>query len=166
MNQPEIQQNQVNALTMLLRELTVQTDRFVEVVSSRHGLHRTHLNALDILAKSKIADEPVTAGKLGHELGLSSPATTALLDRLDRAGHVQRQRNITDRRQVHIISTPSAQEMGRELFSPLAQQLRQSMTGYSTEQLELIRHFIAEMIEATKAAQEQTATPPKKARRK
>ncbi|AJT42318.1 MarR family winged helix-turn-helix transcriptional regulator [Psychromicrobium lacuslunae] len=161
MNQQEIQQSQLE-LTLLLRELTVQADRFVEVVSSRHGLHRTHLNALGVLSKSQISGEAVTAGKLGHELGLSSPATTALVDRLDRAGHVERKRDAVDRRQVHIVSTPPAQEMGRRLFSPLAEQMRRSMSNYSEDQLALVRQFIDDMISATKAAQDEVSKTPVK----
>lgn len=159
MNEQEIQQAQLE-LTLLLRELTVQADRFVEVVSSRHGLHRTHLNALGVLSKSRISGEPVTAGKLGQELGLSSPATTALVDRLDRAGHVERKRDTTDRRQVHIVTTPPAQEMGRKLFSPLAEQMRQRMANYSEEELALVRQFIDDMITATKAAQDEVSKMP------
>ncbi|WP_233494239.1 MarR family winged helix-turn-helix transcriptional regulator [Renibacterium salmoninarum] len=62
-------------------------------------------------------------------MNLSSPATTALIDRLDRAGHVERRRSGTDRRQVQLASTEKAKQTGRALFGPLARHLSLAMQG-------------------------------------
>jgi len=37
------------ALVRLLRQLTVETDRFAEMFGEAHGLHRTDLNALVVI---------------------------------------------------------------------------------------------------------------------
>ncbi len=42
----------------------------------------------------------MSAGELAEATGLSSAATTTLLDRLERKGFVQRERDTVDRRKV------------------------------------------------------------------
>ena len=90
-----------------MREFTLESDRYVERVASLHGLHRTDLNALGFLIRPGREANSMTPGKLGEALNLSSPATTALVDRLERSGHVNRQRGQTDRRQVQLAMTCS-----------------------------------------------------------
>ncbi len=53
-------------------------------------MHPTDLNALLAVMRAERAGAPLTPGRLGQHLGLSSGATTAVIDRLERAGHVQR----------------------------------------------------------------------------
>ncbi|GAA1049563.1 MarR family winged helix-turn-helix transcriptional regulator [Arthrobacter russicus] len=139
-------------LLRLLQEFTVQTDHFVEEVSHHNGLHRTDLNALAHLAKMARSGEAATPGKLGQALNLSSPATTALIDRLTRAGHLERHRDAADRRQVHLRSTEKAQGTGRALFGPLAKHLSRAMAGYTDEELQLVARFIIDMTTATETA--------------
>ncbi|WP_427016035.1 MarR family winged helix-turn-helix transcriptional regulator [Pseudarthrobacter sp. P1] len=146
-------------LLALLREFTVETDRYVERVGSLHGLHRTDMNALAFLVQAGLGPQPATPGRLGEALNLSSPATTALVDRLDRAGHVTRQRSEADRRQVELAMTDHARQVGRSLFSPLAAHLGAAMAGYSEAELALAQRFIADMIEATAAARGDIPAP-------
>ncbi|WP_051389365.1 MarR family winged helix-turn-helix transcriptional regulator [Arthrobacter sp. 35W] len=140
------------ALLALLREFTVETDRYVEQISSTHGLHRTDMNALAFLVQAGFGHAAVTPGRLGEALNLSSPATTALVDRLDRAGHVTRERSGTDRRQVHLAMTDHARAVGRTLFAPLASHLGAAMEGYTEAELELAQRFLTDMLAATAAA--------------
>lgn len=139
-------------LMALMREFSVQTDRYVERVASLHGLHRTDLNALGLLVRP--GDDHLTPGKLGEALNLSSPATTALLDRLERNGHVNRQRSEIDRRQVQLAMTDHARVVGRTLFSPLAAHLGAALADYTPAELELVQRFLTDMTAATVAARD------------
>ena len=65
----------------------------------------------------------VTPGVLRKELHLSSPATTALIDRLDNSGHVVRERQGPDRRQVQLRMTPKAYRDGGAMFMPLSRHM-------------------------------------------
>lgn len=147
------------ALLLLLQEFTVQTEHFIETVGTGKGLHRTDLNALAHLARFDRNGEAATPGKLGQALNLSSPATTALIYRLDRAGHVERRRSETDRRQVQLESTEKAKQTGRALFGPLARHLSLAMQGYSATDLSLISQFISEMTAATQSAEDDVLKP-------
>lgn len=139
-------------LLAAMREFTLESDRYVERVAALNGLHRTDLNALGFLIRP--GREAMTPGKLGDALNLSSPATTALVDRLERSGHVNRQRNQVDRRQIQLAMTEHARTVGRALFTPLAAQLSDALEKYSPEELELIQKFLSDMTAATSSARE------------
>lgn len=102
----------------------------------------------------------MTPGKLGEALNLSSPATTALVDRLERSGHVNRERSQTDRRQVELAMTGHARSVGRALFGPLASHLGAALEGYTAEELELVTRFLEDMTAATTAARDAAGVQP------
>ncbi|WP_449373746.1 MarR family winged helix-turn-helix transcriptional regulator [Arthrobacter psychrolactophilus] len=133
-----------------MRNFALESDRYVNRAAAVHGLHRTHLNALGFLVAQE-SDAP-TAGVLGHALNLSSPAVTALVDRLEKSGHVQRKRGVNDKRRVELTMTDSARVIGRQLFMPLAEHLGQALANYSPEELALVERFLREMTQATAEA--------------
>lgn len=139
-------------LMALMRQFTVETDRYVEVASERDSLYRTDLHALSIMMGAAQAGLTVTPGLLREELNLSSPATTALVDRLDSAGHVTRRRSAIDRRQVHLEMTEKARTTGAMLFAPLARHINRVFDEYSEEQLALLRDMMQNVTDATVAA--------------
>ncbi len=140
------------ALLGLLQQFTVETERYVEAVSNRHHLHRTDLNALAAMVAAAREGKTMTPGALRAALNLSSPATTALVDRLDRAGHLARRRSEKDRRQVHLEMTDSARATGSELFSPLAGAITPVIDSLSPQELHVVMTFMQGVIEATKTA--------------
>ncbi|TKV25909.1 MarR family transcriptional regulator [Arthrobacter sp. NamB2] len=139
-------------LMALMQQFTIETDRYVEAAGERDSLYRTDLQALSIMVGAARAGVTVTPGLLREELNLSSPATTALIDRLDAAGHVTRRRSDVDRRQVHLEMTEKARVTGASLFAPLARHIRAVLDQYPEEQLELLRDMMRKITEATVAA--------------
>ncbi|OUM41869.1 MarR family winged helix-turn-helix transcriptional regulator [Arthrobacter sedimenti] len=139
-------------LLALLRQFTIETDRYVEAASERDSLYRTDLHALSIMMGAASAGLTVTPGLLREELNLSSPATTALVDRLDSAGHVTRRRSDVDRRQVHLEMTEKARATGAMLFAPLARHISGVFDQYSDEQLGLLLDMMRKITDATVAA--------------
>lgn len=138
----------------LLRAFTVETERYVDVRGSQRGLHRTHLHALAHVMGAGGRDGGLTPGELAVALNLSSPATSALLDRLESAGHVVRRPSSTDRRKVTVEMTPQAMGVGREVFEPLARELTAVMEGYDDDQLALVTEFMTAILAATARARE------------
>nr|WP_233912244.1 MarR family transcriptional regulator [Arthrobacter polaris]UIK88065.1 MarR family transcriptional regulator [Arthrobacter polaris] len=143
-----------------MREFTLESDRYVDKVASLHGLHRTDLNALGFLIRPDREANAMTPGKLGEALNLSSPATTALVDRLERSGHVNRQRDKNDRRQIQLAMTEHARGVGRALFTPLAAQLTGTLAKYTPEELALVEKFLLDATAATAEALENLQAPP------
>jgi DNA-binding MarR family transcriptional regulator len=94
---------------------------------------------------------------LREELNLSSPATTALIDRLTTAGHVTRTRSDVDRRQVHLHMTEKAQAAGARLFAPLAQHISQALDRFTEDELALLKTMLESVTEATITAKNDAA---------
>ena len=141
-------------LMALMRQFTIETERYVEAASERDSLYRTDLHALSIMMGAARAGLTVTPGLLREELNLSSPATTALIDRLDSAGHVTRRRSEVDRRQVHLQMTEKARSTGAMLFAPLARHINGVFDQYTDEQLSLLRDMMQKITDATVAAKD------------
>lgn len=142
-------------LLLLLQQFTVESNRFVDQLSGKHHLHRTDLNALAAIIAFVQRGEDATPGRLGESLNLSSPATTALLDRLHRAGHIHRERSEQDRRQVHLSITDLAAATGKEMFAPLSRHIGGVIEGYSDKDRALIERFVGDAIAATIAAKDE-----------
>jgi len=139
----------------LMRQFTIETERYVEAASERDSLYRTDLHALSIMMGAAQAGLTVTPGLLREELNLSSPATTALVDRLHSAGHVTRRRSEVDRRQVHLQMTDKARSTGALLFAPLARHINGVLDQYTDEQLGLLRDMMQRVTDATVAAKDE-----------
>ena len=96
----------LNTYVPLIRHFAANLIAFHSVVAQRLCLHVTDLKGLRILERG-----PMTAGELGEEAGLSGAAVTALIDRLEKAGYVFRERGTGDRRRVtiHVIAEKMTQ---------------------------------------------------------
>jgi DNA-binding MarR family transcriptional regulator len=113
------------------------TDMVDEVAGQILGIGRSDGRCLDILDQVGSA----SAGELARQLGLTTGAVTAMVDRLERAGYVQRVADPEDRRRVLVEATPHARAMGWELFGPLSERSGPLLARYSDEQLELLIEF-------------------------
>ncbi len=111
-------------------------------------MHPTDVRALIALMDASRAGEETTAGRLGAALGLNSAGTTALVDRLERAGHVRRVRSEKDRRKVTVEVDEQAIALGWEHFGPLIDRAVGLLQGYDERELAAIRRFLTGVREA------------------
>ncbi|WP_448625964.1 MarR family winged helix-turn-helix transcriptional regulator [Geodermatophilus sp. URMC 64] len=132
-------------LALMLRRLTVELDAVGQRFADLHGLNRTDVRALVAIMDAARAGRPMTAGGLGAAVELSSASVTALVDRLERVGHVRRVRDEADRRRVVLEMSPTAMAAGAEFFGGLQRDLVGAMAGYSDEELAVVRRFLTEM---------------------
>ncbi|GAB3618838.1 MarR family transcriptional regulator [Glutamicibacter endophyticus] len=149
-----------SGLVLQLQEFTQATERYVESTSRHYGTHRTDMHALGVIMQYQRRGQLPAPRDLSRELKLSSPATTAMLDRLERLGYIQRQRSDSDRRIVRIAPTPLAREHGQLMFRPLAESIGEILQEYSAEQLALISGFITEATAATERAAKHAVSQP------
>ncbi|BCW68591.1 transcriptional regulator [Arthrobacter sp. NicSoilB4] len=147
-------------LVRLLQEFSLEANRYVDSAGGRNDMHRTDLNALAVIMQHTARNQIVTPGVLRKELHLSSPATTALVDRLYNSGHVVRERQGTDRRQVQLRMTPKAYRDGSAMFMPLARHMDAAMAQFTPEELEIATRFMTSMIDATVRAGQEAAQQP------
>lgn len=126
----------------LLRAATVELGLHSARFAQHIGMHPTDVRALIVLMDARRAAEEVTAGRLGAALGLNSAGTTALVDRLERAGHVRRVRGATDRRKVVVEVDERAVELGQAFFGPLIGHVVDLLDGYDERERAAIHGFL------------------------
>src|SRR5690348_1035873 len=152
-SQPD-RQLAMDDLVDALRLFTVETDVFVDVFARAHGLGRTDLNAIMWISTGTTSGSPVTLGELAQRLSLSPPATTALVDRLESAGHVVRTRDGQDRRRVTVTMQAAAQELARAFFMPLGRRMNEAAEPYSAQELALTAAIVRRLAEAVTVARD------------
>lgn len=89
----------------LLREIAIENRRsnvdgvfLFQALAARSGLNMTDLQCVTLLA----ATGPMTAGQLAQEMALTTGAITGLINRLEQAGYVRREKDPADARRVII----------------------------------------------------------------
>jgi DNA-binding MarR family transcriptional regulator len=102
------------------------------------GVNRSGGKCLDVLEER----EPMTAGELAEELGLTTGAVTTLLDRLEQAGYVSRTRDTVDRRRVLVQLTALARRRIVELYGPMGEQGGKWFEPMSDDDIRLIIGFL------------------------
>ncbi|CQR62592.1 MarR family winged helix-turn-helix transcriptional regulator [Streptomyces leeuwenhoekii] len=95
----------------LLDELSAVSRRYLasyalltQAAADRLGLHPTDLQCLNLLVLED--GRPVTTGRIAELTGLTTGAATRLVDRLEKAGYVVRERDAADRRRVLVATVP------------------------------------------------------------
>lgn len=128
-------------LSELMRRTSTYRLLMHQVVADQLGLTMTDLKCLD--AARNVPD--LIPSRLAEIAGLSTSATTAALDRLERRGFVRRVRDEHDRRRVFIVSTGQHEAETSRLFSPLATATTEILENYTDEQLALITDFLEQL---------------------
>jgi DNA-binding MarR family transcriptional regulator len=110
---------------------------------------RMHLNPTDLSAMGHLAfaEESLGTGELTGRLGISPAATTELVDRLERAGHVLRRRDDRDRRRVRLSPSPSATAEVLAHLGPLLEALDEVIEDVPDDERETIRRYLAGVTE-------------------
>lgn len=116
------------------------------------GLHATDARALRAL--DEIHGELPTLGHLAARLDLSPGAVTALVDRLEDAGMVQRIRDTADRRRVLLQITPAARNLAAASLAPIGESIQSVASELtdadSTIVADYLRAVIARLSEDTR----------------
>ncbi len=126
-------------LNKQIRFLTGTSVILSKVIADKVGQHSTDLECLDFLQLGG----PCTAGKLSELTGLTTGAVTAMIDRLEKAGYVQRERDKNDRRKVIVV--PNETRINSEIapFSiSMGVALETLSKEFSEDELEIILRFL------------------------
>ena len=143
--QPERREVVMDDLIDALRRFTVESDVFVDGFARAHNLGRTDLNAIMWISTGTTSGDPITVGELAQRLRLSPAAATALVDRLEAAGHVARTRDPHDRRRVTVTMTETALRVASAFFIPLGVRMHEAAADFTDEELArttaIVRHL-------------------------
>ncbi len=124
------------------REIYAAVDLVEANIAAALGIHRSDLRCLNILENG-----PYTTTEIGRRMGLTSGSVTALVDRLERAGFVERQRSKTDRRSVLVGITKESFPRIAALYELVGGGVRARFESVDDEGLkaaaEILRTFAA-----------------------
>ena len=135
----------VEQLIALLHQTGEGMNRLAQRMAEVSGAHPTDLTAISLLARHP---DPVTVGRLGTELQLSKAATTALVDRLESAGHVHRVRDPLDRRRWYLQTTDSAHQVAQTVLEDFLHRTRTALADYSPAELQTAQRFLTDVAAA------------------
>jgi DNA-binding MarR family transcriptional regulator len=121
-----------------VRRMTAQSVLISQAVSERFGLSSSDLECLDLALLSGGA----TAGEFAKVTGLTTGAITGVIDRLERAGYVRRERDPTDRRKVIVRARPGMTRRIAPLYDSLQREMTALWSRYSDAELALILDFL------------------------
>jgi DNA-binding MarR family transcriptional regulator len=112
------------------RHIHEAVDTVDVIVAERLGVHRNDLRCLHLLESG-----PLTPGAVGVHTRLTSGSVTALLDRLEGAGFVERRRSLADRRSVEIAMPEARLAELRGVYDEIQQAIRGYFIGKDVAEL-------------------------------
>lgn len=119
---------------MAVRDYGVNLTQFRNAMSEWAGLNVTDMECLRLLFQKGTA----TPTELAKHTGLTSGATTAMLDRLEKAGLIERRPNPNDRRGTLIKPAKSSEANVASWFEPTRVAINELISSYSESDLEII----------------------------
>jgi DNA-binding MarR family transcriptional regulator len=132
-------------ITNNLRRYAVDAQHIGHAFANLHGLNATDLQALVAVMDAEFLGDPLTPGRLGEQLTLSSGSVTALVDRLERAGHIRRDRDTADRRKILLRYADRGAALAVQFFQPLGARSDSVLAGFTDDELEVVHRFMAAM---------------------
>jgi DNA-binding MarR family transcriptional regulator len=125
-----------------VNRMTAAVDRTTERLL---GLSHTEAQALGLLMMSPSGLGPV---ELGNALGIRSASATALVDRLEAAGHAQRHPHPTDRRRQVVVTTDSSRRAAIGVLAPLLADIDALAAELSAEEAVVVERYLRGVAEA------------------
>src|SRR5215203_822651 len=135
-------------LAGLVREYTSAVLRHTAATAKRMSLEASELAALEHLQ----AAGPMTHKHLSERLSMSPGAVTAMIDRLESRGYVERIPNPEDRRSALVLITKAGVEESVKHLWPYIEDMKVVEEGFSDEERVVIARFLGEATRATHRA--------------
>jgi DNA-binding MarR family transcriptional regulator len=136
----------LEAVERRIREVTRLTLVFSEQMAAQLGVSPTDLECLNLVATGG----DVTAGALAARTGLTTGAITGAIDRLERAGLVERRKDYADRRKV-LVAEKSATWRAHPSSALMRRTVGRVLARYDNGELAFLERALGELCEAAKA---------------
>ena len=137
-------------LSDLVREHSSAVLRHAAATAKRMGLEASELAALEHLQ----AAGAINQKRLGERLSRSPGAVTAMIDRLEKRGYVERIPNPEDRRSVLVNITKAGLEESLRHLWPYIEDMKSVEAGFSEEERAVAARFLRAATQATQRAAE------------
>lgn len=123
----------------LIREFSARVVLFHDAIAEAAGLHVTDVKVLHLLG-----DEALTAGQLVEQTALTGAAITAVVDRLEKAGYVRRERGEADRRRVTVRAVPAKLKTLDRLYQDYGADMAALLSQYTDAEFAVIERYLSQ----------------------
>lgn len=131
-----------------LRDLSIQLSLLNHQVGRQLALKDVDLDCLDLVTRHG----PIGPSALARRAGLHPATITGILDRLERAGWVVRERDPVDRRAVTVRALRDRTREVLRLYGGMNHAMDGICAGYTEAELELLADFLRRTAEAGRDA--------------
>jgi len=143
------------------REYSAGTILFHQTVGKLLGINVTDMKCLDFITLKGSA----TPSELANHTGLSTGATTAMIDRLERAKLIERHPHPGDRRGTIVALSSQAMRKLPTLFESLANAMQTLVAGFSERDLKVLQDFFSKVAVLWKKEREKFKSDKRRRRR-
>lgn len=147
-------------LMRAVRELYGAIERFDASAADRLGVDRSGLRAINSMEHGAISP-----GTLSQQLGLTSGAVTALLDRLEAAGHVERRVAVNDARRRDANLSGRTRRNAHAVYIRLAKSIEKNLGEMPEPKQGALLQGLHALVSAFDAASAKPPTKPRTAQR-
>jgi DNA-binding MarR family transcriptional regulator len=127
-----------------LRDLHNQLSTLNRQVGVQLAIKDTDMDCLDLVNRHG----PISPSALARRAGLHPATMTGILDRLERAGWIARERDPADRRAVSVRALPDRGSEIYRLFAGMNTAMDSICADYDQQQLELLADFLHKITDA------------------
>ena len=117
-------------------------------VRTSTSLGESELRILQLLLERRRDGVDVKPSEISRHLGISSASTTALIDRLERQGSVERRTHPTDRRSILIAPTDRAMSDVADLVEAYDERVRRAIDALSASERDAVVGFLGAVTDA------------------
>ena len=150
-SRPKARDALLRELEEAMRRSSAQGVIFGQTVANVAGISGSDLECLDFLN----LEGRVTAGRLAEVTGLTTGAITGVVDRLEKAGLVRRERDDNDRRKVFIAIVPENIAKIGKFYQHMQRAMLKEWETYSDAELRLLLRFMTQGYKTMLAATEE-----------
>ncbi len=125
------------------REFGISMVLFRHTVGERLGVNVTDMECLALIFFKGLA----TPSEISKHTSLSTGATTAMLDRLEKAQLIERKPNPKDRRGVLITASKKRNKEVGSFFTPLREKTDKLISKYTQKELAIIEEYLTKSSE-------------------
>ncbi|MDN5790611.1 MAG: MarR family winged helix-turn-helix transcriptional regulator [Micrococcales bacterium] len=120
-----------------LQELVNLAETVPAAVARRAGLSTSELHSLRHLMRG-----PLGPVELAHELGVTSAASSGVVDRLCKRGHAERRGHPSDGRRTQVVITDSGRAEVMARMRPMFEGLAELDNALDDEERELVERYL------------------------
>lgn len=114
--------------------------------------HRLGMGVNDVRAMEHLVAHPIGPAELARRLEVTTAAATVMLDRLERAGHVRRDRHPTDARRLVVHVTDSGQASTLRELRPIIEELDAAADALTPAEREVVARYLSAVLTALEHA--------------